>query len=157
MGFLATLRGRLADVVTHRPAVCMDPVLGELEEVGAGLWRTRGPVILVEGMEPISITVETEVPGEVGAGEAARTAFVELQRRYLEMRGEIGKLLCGVSPRVRAEHLWEHAALESVEIWREPRTGRMVLALEYVLSEQPEYTYTVRVEEWRAVDVVISG
>lgn len=157
MGFLATLRGRLTDAVMHRPLVCADPVLGELEQIGGGLWQTRQPVLLLEGMEPIGVTIETEILGDLSAGSEGRTVFLEFQKQYPALRSPIGKLLANVSPRVIPENLADHALLESLEIWREPRTGKPVLALEYVLTDSPEYTYIVRVENGRPVDVVISG
>jgi hypothetical protein len=43
------------------------------------------------------------------------------------------------------------------EIWRHPGTGRPVFALEFQLDDAPEYTYVVRIENWRPVDVLVVG
>jgi hypothetical protein len=153
MGFLATLRERLTEAVTQHPAVRTDPLFGELEQVGTGLWQTKQPVQVVEGMAPVTVLIE----GDSGPDATAREVFEELGRRYSGLKASIGPMLCKTAPRVRAKCLWEHASLSSVEIWREPRTKQPVLALEYELDDDPEYSYVVRVENWRAVDVLVVG
>jgi hypothetical protein len=110
-------------------------------------------VELVEGIEPITVMIE----GENGPDGEARQAFDELRRRYNGLKASIGPMLCKAAPRVRAKCLWEHAWLASVEIWRDPVSGKPVFALEYQLDDDPEYTYVVRVENWRAVDVLVVG
>jgi hypothetical protein len=149
MGFLTSLRER----ITHHPSVRMDPIFGEMEQAGPGLWQTTDPVPMLPGMEGVSISVE----GDDGPDGASHEAFEELCRRYDGLKTSAGPLLCKAAPRVRSKCLWEHAWLASVEIWREPGTGKPVFALEYQLDDDPDYAYIVRVENWRAVDVLVTG
>src|ERR1700722_6008778 len=137
MGFLSAWRERLAGAVMHRPVLCMDPVLGELEQIGDGLWQTVQPVVLLEDMEPVGVTVESDLLGEVCAGHWGGEVFLELQKRYEELRAAIGPMICKVVPRAKACTLWEHAVLVGVEILRAPGTGEAVVALEYQLSDDP--------------------
>jgi hypothetical protein len=153
MGFLATLRERLTEAVHHHPAMRTDPMFGQLEQAGVGLWQTTQPLPLADGSGPVTVMIE----GEAGPDATARDAFEELGRRYSGLKASIGPMLCKTAPRVRAKCLWEHASLSSVEIWREPRTNQPVFALEYELDDDPEYSYVVRVENWRAVDVLVVG
>ncbi|MGN6367453.1 MAG: hypothetical protein ACTHN5_04250 [Phycisphaerae bacterium] len=157
MGFFNTLRERLSDAVLHRPVVCHDPVLGELEEVGGGLWQTTQPVLLRDELEPVSVTVEGDLLLDHVAGNWGREVFLELRRRYLMLQESIAPMLCNASIRVSAPHLWDHAVLVGIEIWRTPGTGEPAIALEYQVSDEPEYVYVVRVEGWKAVDVTITG
>ena len=157
MGFLTAWRQRLAGAVMHRPVLCLDPVLGELEQVGEGLWQTVQPVVLREDSEPVDVTVESDLLGEESAGIWGGRVFEELRKRYDLLREAIGPMICGLAPRTKACTLWDHAVLVGVEILRAPATGDAVLALEYQLSDDPEYTYVVRVEHWRPVDVTLTA
>ena len=157
MGFLSELRSRLAGAVLHRAVVCEDPVLGEMEEIGGGLWQTVQPVIFREGMEPVVVTVEGDLLVDRCAGSWGREVFGELRARYEGLQGQIGPMICDVSPRVKASCLWEHAVLVGVEIWRTPGSGEAAVALEYQVSDEPEWVYVVRVEGWKPVDVTITG
>ena len=149
MGLLSNLRER----ITHHPTVRQDPVFGEMEQVGSGLWQTVQPVPFLPGLEGVSVSVE----GDSVPDTASHQAFEELSRRYEGMKASIGQMLCKTAPRVRAKCLWEHAWLASIEIWRDPVTAKTVLALEYQLDDDPEYAYVIRVEDWRAVDVLVTG
>lgn len=153
MGFLTTLRHRFSQAVTHHPTVRDDPLFGKLEQAGAGLWQTTEPLELVEGLDPITVMIE----GDDGPDASARAAFQELGRRYAGMKAAIGPLICKTGPRVRAKGLWDHASLASVEIWRDPISAKPVFALEFQLDDDPEYSYIVRVENFRPVDVLVVG
>jgi hypothetical protein len=151
MGFLATLRVRITEAVSQHPDVRTDPLFGRLEQAGEGLWQTTQPVPLVEGTDPISVMVQGD------PDSASRETFEELGRRYNGLKASIGPMLCKAAPRVRAKCLWEHATLASAELWREPGTNKPVIALEFELDDDPEYAYVVRVENWRAVEVLVVG
>ena len=157
MGFFNNLRERFADAVLHRPVLCHDPVLGELEEIGGNLWQTVQPILLRDELEPVSVTIEGDLLLDHVAGSWGREVFLELRRRYLSLRQSIAPMLCNASVRVSAPHLWDHAVLVGIEIWRAPGTGEPAIALEYQVSDEPEYVYVVRVEDWNAVDVTITG
>ena len=157
MGFLHTLRERLAGAVLHRPVLCEDPVLGELEEIGGGLWQTVQPVLLHDDLEPVPVTIEGDLLLDHVAGGWGRQVFMELRERYPVLQQAIGPMICDVSPRVCASHLWDHAVMVGIEIWRAPGTGEPAIALEYQVSDEPEYVYVVRIEGWKAVDVTITG
>ncbi|HUO09213.1 MAG TPA: hypothetical protein VM008_12980 [Phycisphaerae bacterium] len=157
MGFLNTLRDKLAGAVLHRPVVCNDPVLGVLEEIGGGLWQTVQPVLIRDDMEPVVVTIEGDLLLDHCAGEWGRDVYVQLRQRYDALWQAIGPMICSVSPRICADRLWDHAVLVGVEIWRAPGSGEAALALEYQISDEPEYVYVVRVEGWKPVDVTITG
>ena len=62
MGFFNNLRERFADAVLHRPVLCHDPVLGELEEIGGGLWQApSNPSSSAMNAHPVSVTVEGDL------------------------------------------------------------------------------------------------
>src|SRR5271155_1871083 len=157
MGFLTAWRDRLAVAVIHRPVLCSDPVLGELEQIGDGLWQTVQPVVLLEEIEPVAVMVESDLLRDECAGSWGQDAFLELRKRYEGLREAIGPMICDVAPRTKACTLWDNAVLVGVEILRKPGTAEAVVGLEYQLSDDPEYTYVVRVEHWQAVDVSITG
>jgi hypothetical protein len=154
MGLLQLLRQRLSDSLSHHPAHVEDAELGGLELVAEGLWRTVGPVGVLGAMEPVYVTIEGDGSGPSGE---LRGCVGELRARYEGLRPAIEPLLRNADPRATPRDLWPHAALEAVEIWRHPTEGHAVLALYYALDDFPEYTFVVRVEGWRAVDVLVTG
>jgi len=157
MGLLTNLRDR----ITHHPSIRTDSVFGEMEEAGPGLWQTTQPIPFLPGMEGVCVSVEGAGGGagesDNGPDQVAHDAFEQLSRRYDGLKASIGPMLCKAAPRVREKCLWEHAWLASIEIWRDPVTCHPVFALEYQLDDDPDYAYIIRIENWRAIDILVAG
>jgi hypothetical protein len=153
MNFLAQLRHRLSDILHHHAILHEDPLLGAMEEFSPAQWRTTMPVEFLPGMEPIHVTLEADADGSDATG---RATFLELRERYAELQRSICPMICKVTTREHPASLWHHAVLAGVDIWHGPE-GEAVIALQYLLDHDPEYTYVVRVEQWRPLDVLITG
>lgn len=154
MNFFAQLGHRLSDAFHHHPILHEDPLLGSMEEVSQGQWRTLQPVQLLPGMEPVSVTLEAD---DDGSDLTGRDGYMKLQDRYPDLKAAMTPMICKLATRARPASLWEHAVLSGVDIWHDPESHDLVLALQYQLDHTPEYTYVVRVQQWQPVDVLITG
>lgn len=166
MGFLHSLKERLSDAVHHQPAHIEDADLGELEQVGPGLWRTLDPVAVVDGIagaalplgggEPVYVTFEGDAHGPF---PDLLASLRELPNRYHAMWPEIEQVLRAADPRSLSSRLRFSTlvVLSGVEIWRDPSDHHPVIALEYAIEDLPECTFIVRIEQWQPVDVIITG
>ncbi len=155
MGLLHLLRQRLSDSLHHAVLHVEDPLLGPMEQVAEGLWRTTGAYALFENAPPVYVTLEGD---HAGPAPDLRAMLAELQGRYASLRPAIEPLLRNADPRSAPRlALWPHATLESVEIWRHPGDHHVVLALDYALDDFPEYIFVIRVENWQPMDVLVTG
>ncbi|HVX85848.1 MAG TPA: hypothetical protein VH253_13790 [Phycisphaerae bacterium] len=154
MGLLHLIRQRLSDSLAHHPPHVEDAELGPLEQVAEGLWRTLEPLVLVAGEDPVYITIEGDGAGPSGD---MREALGELQLRYGELRPAVEPLLRTAEMHTGRETVNPRATLVSVELYHHPVERHAVVALNYALADAPEYTFVVRVEGWKAVDVLVAG
>ena len=99
MGLIDILRERIG----QHPTIRVDPVFGEMEQAGPGVWQTIEPVPFLPGMEGVSVTVE----GEAGPDTYVHEAFGELSRRYEGLKASMrrcfarrrrgcGRSVCGI-------------------------------------------------------------
>ena len=154
MGLLHLLRQRLSDSLAHHPPHVEDAELGPLEQVAEGLWRTLEPLVLLPDEDPIYLTIEGDAQGPA---PELRAILDELRIRYGDLRPAVEPMLRRADPRAGRDMFWPRSTLVSVELYRHPTQGHPVLALTYALDDAPEYSFIVRVENWKAVDVLVAG
>jgi hypothetical protein len=155
MGFFFRLRDHFTNALHHRPILHDDPLLGAMEEIGNGFWRTTDPVEFGPTGEPVNVVLEAD---DDGSDTHGRAAFAELQNRYDRLQSAISPVICIAAPRARMECLWARTTLSLTEIWHGKLPGDPpIIALHYQLDDDPEYTYVVRLENWRPVDVVVAN